>query len=152
MQGRNVLESFFEFDALLASFFSLTFQHAQQQGARRYAHTFITVLTALTIHLYQVENILVAFSTRFAAYSKCSLCHLALFSAICKFLSSCFNYLFMIFWRWGSARVTQRRAWDSCPCPRPLGAFTGWSATRRGSSRVPPPLLLQCFTTPSSPW
>ena len=49
MQGRNVLESFFEFYALLATSFSLTIWPAQQQGVRRYARTFITVLTALTI-------------------------------------------------------------------------------------------------------
>ena len=46
MQGRNVLEIFFEFYALLALSFSLTIRHAQQGGARRYALTFITVLTA----------------------------------------------------------------------------------------------------------
>ena len=54
MQGRNVLESFFQFYALLATLFSLSIRQAQQQGARCYAHTFITVLTVLTIHLLKV--------------------------------------------------------------------------------------------------
>ena len=40
MQGRNVLENFFEFYALLATLFSLTIGHAQQPGARRYVRTF----------------------------------------------------------------------------------------------------------------
>ena len=35
VQGRNVLENFFEFYALLATSFSLTIGHAQQRGAHR---------------------------------------------------------------------------------------------------------------------
>ena len=58
VQGRNVLENTFEFYALLATSFSLTIGHAQQRGARRYVRTLITLLTALTIHLFHVENIL----------------------------------------------------------------------------------------------
>ena len=64
MQGRNVLENFFQFYALLATSFSLTIGHAQQRGARRYVRTLITVLTALTIHLFHVKN----FSSRFYAF------------------------------------------------------------------------------------
>ena len=64
VQGRNVLESFFQFYALLAKSFSLTIWHAQQRGARRYVCTFITVLTASTIHLFHVEK----FSSRFYAF------------------------------------------------------------------------------------
>ena len=41
MQGRNVLENFLEFYALLATSFSLTIQHAPQRGACAYACTFI---------------------------------------------------------------------------------------------------------------
>ena len=61
MQGRNVLENFFEFWSLLATSFSLTIGHAQQRGARRYVHTFITMLTAFAIHLFHVENLLCRF-------------------------------------------------------------------------------------------
>ena len=84
MQGRNVLENFFEFYALLATSFSLTIWQAQQQGARRYVRTFITVLTALTIHLFKVKNIFVAFLhvSQRAFCRKLFLCYLALFSAI----------------------------------------------------------------------
>ena len=61
MQGRNVLENLFEFYALPAASFSLTIWHAQQQGARCYVCTFITMPTALTIHLIHVEPFFVAF-------------------------------------------------------------------------------------------
>ena len=47
MQGRNVLESFFEFYALLSTSFSLTIRHTQQRGERLYVCTFITAVTAL---------------------------------------------------------------------------------------------------------
>ena len=46
MQGRNVLENFFMFYALLATFFSKTIRYTQQRGARRYGQTFITARTA----------------------------------------------------------------------------------------------------------
>ena len=84
MQGRNVLENFFEFYALLATSFSLTIGHAQQRGARRYVRTFITVLTALTIHLFYVENFFVAFLrvTQRAFWPRRFLCYLPLTSAI----------------------------------------------------------------------
>ena len=55
-----MLENFFEFYVLLATSFSLTIWHAQQRGARRYVRTFITVLMALTIHLFHVESFFVA--------------------------------------------------------------------------------------------
>ena len=64
MQGCNVLENIFEFYALLATSFSLTFWHAQQRGARRYVRTIITVLTAFTIYLFHVEK----FSSPFYAF------------------------------------------------------------------------------------
>ena len=60
VQGRNVLENFFEFYGLLATSFSLTIWHAQQREARRYVCTFIMVLTALTIHLFHVKKFFVA--------------------------------------------------------------------------------------------
>ena len=84
MQGRNVLENCFEFYTMLATLFSLTIRHAQQRGAGRYARTFITVLTALTIHVFKVENIFVAFLhvSQRALYPKCFLCYLTSFSAI----------------------------------------------------------------------
>ena len=47
VQGPNVLEGFFEFYALLATFFSLTIRHARQRGAHLYVRTFFTALTAL---------------------------------------------------------------------------------------------------------
>ena len=56
-----MLQNVFEFYALLATSFSLTIRHAQQRGARRYACTLITVLTALTIHLFKVKNLFIAF-------------------------------------------------------------------------------------------
>ena len=76
MQGRNVLENFFEFYALLATSFPLTIWHAQQRGARRYVRTFITVLTALTIHLIHVEKFSIAFIrvSQRAFWPKCFLC------------------------------------------------------------------------------
>ena len=61
MQERNLLENVFKFYALLATLFSLTIWHAQQRGARRYVRTFITMLTALTIHIFHVEKFFVAF-------------------------------------------------------------------------------------------
>ena len=67
MQGRNVSENAFEFYALLATSFSLTIGHAQQRGARRYVRTFLTVLTALTIHLFHVEKFFCRVFTRYAA-------------------------------------------------------------------------------------
>ena len=64
VQGRNVLENVFKCQTLLATSLSLTIGHAQQQRARRYVRKFITVLTALTIHLFHVES----FSSRFYAF------------------------------------------------------------------------------------
>ena len=49
-----MLKFFFEFYALLATLFSLNIRQAKHRGAYRYARTFITVLTALTIHLFNV--------------------------------------------------------------------------------------------------
>ena len=94
LQGRNVLESFFEFYALLATLFSLTIGHAQQRGARRYVRTFITVLTALTIHLFHVENFFVAFLrvSQRAFWSKRFLCYLPRHSKI--FWGVCLTSLF----------------------------------------------------------
>ena len=108
MQGRKVLENCFEFYALLAASSSLTILHAHQRGARRYAPTSITVLTALTIHLFKLETFFVAclpLSQR-ASCPKCFFCYSALFSAFSKFCSSCFTHLLILFWRWGSARAT----------------------------------------------
>ena len=72
MQGRNVLENFFEFYALLATSFSLTIWHAQRGGAS----TFITVFTTLTIHLFHVKTFFVAFlcHSQRAFWSKRFLC------------------------------------------------------------------------------
>ena len=84
MQGRNVLENCFEFYTMLATSFSLTNRHAQQRGERRYARTFITLLTPLTIHVFKVEKFLVPFirvSLR-ALYPKRFLCYSTVFSAI----------------------------------------------------------------------
>ena len=49
-----MLKNFFEFYALLATLFFLTIRQAKHRGAHRYARTFITLLTALTIHLFKV--------------------------------------------------------------------------------------------------
>ena len=84
MQGRKVLQNCFEFYALLATSFSLTIRHAQQRGASRYDCTFLTVLTALTIHLFKFETFFVAFFRVWqrAFCPKSFGCYLALFSAI----------------------------------------------------------------------
>ena len=84
MQGRKVLEIVCEFYALLASLCSLTIRPAQQRGAQRYACTFITVLTAFTIHLFKVETFVVAF-LRVSQHVFCPkrfLCYVALFLAM----------------------------------------------------------------------
>ena len=60
--GRSVLENFFfRFYALLAERFSLRIRRASGHGARRSTRTLVTVLTALTIHLFQAETFLMAF-------------------------------------------------------------------------------------------
>ena len=84
MQGRIVLEKVLEIYALLATAYSLAIRQAQQREARRYACTFLTVLTVLTTHFFQVENFFVA-SLRVSQRAFCRkryLCYLALFSAI----------------------------------------------------------------------
>ena len=60
-KGRRGLEKIFEFYALLAARFSLRLWLVRRRGGRRYAPTSVTVLTALTIHLFNVEIIFVAF-------------------------------------------------------------------------------------------
>ena len=54
-------DNFFEFYALLATRFSFRLWLFRLRAGRRYAPTRVTVLTALTIHLFKVENIFVAF-------------------------------------------------------------------------------------------
>ena len=54
--GRGELPKSFEFYALLATRFPLRFWLVRQRGGRGYAPTSVTVLTALTIHLSNVEE------------------------------------------------------------------------------------------------
>ena len=60
-KGRGGLEKRFEFYALLATRFSLHLWLVRRQGGRRYAPTSVAVLTALTIHLFDVERFFIAF-------------------------------------------------------------------------------------------
>ena len=90
-KGRGGLENVFEFYALRATVSSLRVWRVRRCGGRRYAPTSITVLTALTIHLFKVENISIVF-LRISHHISCPkrpLCQLAFFSAIWKFFSSC---------------------------------------------------------------
>ena len=60
-KGRGGLENFFDFYALLATGFSLHYWRVRQRGGRPYVPTRITVLTALTVHLFKSEKCSVAF-------------------------------------------------------------------------------------------
>ena len=60
-KGRGGLENIFEFYALLATCFSSRLWRVRRQEVRCCAPTCVTVLTALTIHLFNVEKIFVAF-------------------------------------------------------------------------------------------
>ena len=54
-------EMFFGFYALLRERFSLRIPRIRGQGARRSTLRFVTVLTALTLHLFKAKKILFAF-------------------------------------------------------------------------------------------
>ena len=58
---RGGLENIFKFCVLLATLFSLRLWLVSRQAGPYYASTTVTVLTALTIHLFDVRNIYVAF-------------------------------------------------------------------------------------------
>ena len=60
-KGRGGLEKIFEFYALLATRFSSRLWRVRRREVRCYAPTCVTVLTAFTIHLFNVEKIFVAF-------------------------------------------------------------------------------------------
>ena len=60
VRGRGELRKIFEFYALLAARFVLRLWLVRRRGGRRHAPMSVTVLTALTIHLFNVENIFVA--------------------------------------------------------------------------------------------
>ena len=55
-RGRCELRNFFEFYALLATQFSLRLWLFRLRGGQRYAPRSVTVLTALTIHLFDVKK------------------------------------------------------------------------------------------------
>ena len=57
----RVRKIFFCFHALLAKRFSLPIRRVRGLEARRCTPKFGTLLTALTIHLFKPENLLVAF-------------------------------------------------------------------------------------------
>ena len=61
LRGHGELWKSFEFYALLATSFSLRLWLVRKRGGRRYAPTSVTVLTALTIHLFKVETFSVVF-------------------------------------------------------------------------------------------
>ena len=63
-KGRAGLEKMFDFYALLATLFSLRIWLVRRRGGRGYAPTRVTVLTALTIHLFNVQK----FSSRSYAF------------------------------------------------------------------------------------
>ena len=97
VQGRNMLENFFEFYALLATSFSLTIRHAQQRGARCSAREFITVLTALTIHLFKVKKLFVPF-LRVSQRAFCPKRFFILFSFIFSYLENLFVLFYLSFY------------------------------------------------------
>ena len=107
--GAQRLEKiFFGFYALLAEHFSLCIRHVRGQGARCSTRTFATVLTALTIHLFQAKTSFVAFQrvSQRAFLPSHFLCSLALFSTIQKVFSSCFTHCFISIGQQGAARAT----------------------------------------------
>ena len=59
--GRGELRKYFEFYALLATCFSLRLWRVRLQEGRCYAPTRVTMLAALTIHLFKVKRFSVAF-------------------------------------------------------------------------------------------
>ena len=60
-KGRGGLEKLLEFYALLATGFSLRCWRVSRCAGSRYIRTSVTVLTALTIHLFKSKKISVAF-------------------------------------------------------------------------------------------
>ena len=60
-RGRGEPRKCFEFYALLGTCFSLRLWLVRQRGGQCYAPRSVTVLTALTVHLFKVEKLSVAF-------------------------------------------------------------------------------------------
>ena len=60
-KGRGALEEISEFYTLLATRSSLRLWPVRRRGGQCYAPTCVTVPTALTIHLFNVEKVFVAF-------------------------------------------------------------------------------------------
>ena len=60
-RGHGELRNLFQFYALLSTRFSLRLWPVRLRGGQRYAHRSFTVLTALTIHLFNIETFFVAF-------------------------------------------------------------------------------------------
>ena len=60
-RGRGELRKNFKLDALLATRFSLHLWRVRLREGRRYAPRTVTMLTALTIHLFKVKKLSVAF-------------------------------------------------------------------------------------------
>ena len=58
---RHELQKSFELYALLATLFSLRLWLVRLREGRRYPLTRVTVLTALTIYLFEIETFFVAF-------------------------------------------------------------------------------------------
>ena len=59
---RRLRNGFFDFYALLQTRFSLRRRVTGQRGTRHYVSISVTVLTALNIHLFQVEKFLSCFN------------------------------------------------------------------------------------------
>ena len=95
-RGRGELRKFIDFYALPATPVCLCLWLVRRWGGRCYAPTRITVLTALTIQLFEVEKFSVAFLrlSQCAFWPKNSLFYLTLFSAIQKPFSCSFSLLF----------------------------------------------------------
>ena len=84
MSRLTYLKKTFDFYALLATQFFLRRRLISRPGAQGCAPRSVTVLTALTIHLFKVEKLSVAFLrvSQRVFWLKRFLCCLALFSAI----------------------------------------------------------------------
>ena len=76
-KGRGGLENIFEFYALLGTGFSLRYWRVRRREGCFYGHTRVTVLTALSIHLYSRAK---KIPSRFNAFRSALFC-LAVFYA-----------------------------------------------------------------------
>ena len=61
LEAKRLRKIFFGVYALLVERFSFRIRRVRGQGTRRSTRTFVTVLTAFTVHLFKAEKVFVAF-------------------------------------------------------------------------------------------